>query len=239
VTDRILVVNADDFGRAPGVNAGVARAHEQGIVTSATAMVRWPEAVAAAEYARRTPSLSVGLHLDLGEWEYADGEWRCTYQVVPTDDADAVAAEIDRQLARFHDLFGRAPTHLDSHQHVHNTAPVHPLLTTVGRRLGIPVRGVTPGIRYCGDFYGQDGKGSPVPEAITATALEALIAELPVGITELACHPGTPAGLESVYLHERAVELEALCAPEVHAAIERAGVSLVAFGALVDVWPPV
>jgi len=29
-----LIVNADDFGRSRGVNEGIARAHEQGIVTS-------------------------------------------------------------------------------------------------------------------------------------------------------------------------------------------------------------
>jgi len=34
-----LVVNADDFGRTPGVNAGVVEAHLHGIVTSATVMV--------------------------------------------------------------------------------------------------------------------------------------------------------------------------------------------------------
>lgn len=48
----MLVVNADDFGRSPGVNRGVIRAHEHGIVTSATLMVRWPAAREAAEYAR-------------------------------------------------------------------------------------------------------------------------------------------------------------------------------------------
>ena len=34
-----LIVNADDFGRTPGVNAGTLEAHTRGIVTSATVMV--------------------------------------------------------------------------------------------------------------------------------------------------------------------------------------------------------
>ena len=37
---RILVVNADDFGLSSGVNRGVVRAHDEGIVTSTSAMVR-------------------------------------------------------------------------------------------------------------------------------------------------------------------------------------------------------
>jgi predicted glycoside hydrolase/deacetylase ChbG (UPF0249 family) len=65
--ERTLIVNADDFGLTSGVNAGIARAHEEGILTSASLMVRWPAAAEAAAYAARTPGLSVGLHVDLGE----------------------------------------------------------------------------------------------------------------------------------------------------------------------------
>ena len=40
VVDRYLIVNADDFGLSEGVNRGIVRAHEGGIVTSASLMVR-------------------------------------------------------------------------------------------------------------------------------------------------------------------------------------------------------
>src|SRR5919199_1733575 len=116
---RALIVNADDFGLSPGINAGVAAAHERGIVTSASLMVRWPAAGEAAAYARAHPALSLGLHVDLGEWAYRDGAWVQLYQVVPEDDRAAVAEELSRQLAAFRALVGRHPTHLDSHQHVH------------------------------------------------------------------------------------------------------------------------
>ena len=49
---RYLIVNADDFGLSPGVNRGVVQAHERGIVTSASLMVRQPAAGAAAACAR-------------------------------------------------------------------------------------------------------------------------------------------------------------------------------------------
>ena len=92
---RSLIVNADDFGQSPGIVAGVRRAHEEGVVTSASLMVRWPAAAAAADYARSRPGLSVGLHFDLGEWRYDDGEWPARYEVASRDDATAVREELD------------------------------------------------------------------------------------------------------------------------------------------------
>ena len=73
---RALIVNADDFGQSPGVNRGVIRAHERGIVTSVSLMVRWPASTEAAAYGRAHPALSVGLHVDLGEWVCRKGSWQ-------------------------------------------------------------------------------------------------------------------------------------------------------------------
>jgi chitin disaccharide deacetylase len=228
---RVLVVNADDLGLSDGVNRGIVEAHEHGIVTSATLMVRAPAAAAAAGVARGHPGLSVGLHLDLGEWVYAGGEWRLRYQVVDPDDDAAVAAEVDRQLDAFTDLLGHPPTHLDSHQHVHRSGPARRALTAAGERLGVPVREVTPGIAYLGAFYGQSGKGHPVPEAITVEALVALIRALPAGVTELGCHPGR-GELDSVYATERVTEVATLCSPVVRAALDDEGVELRSFADL-------
>jgi hopanoid biosynthesis associated protein HpnK len=57
-----LIVNADDFGLSPEVNAGIMRAHRDGILRSASLMVAEPAASAAAELARDNPGLDVGLH---------------------------------------------------------------------------------------------------------------------------------------------------------------------------------
>jgi len=62
---RRLIVNADDFGRSPSINEAVVRAHNDGILTSASLMVNEPACDAAVELARKNPNLGVGLHLSL------------------------------------------------------------------------------------------------------------------------------------------------------------------------------
>jgi predicted glycoside hydrolase/deacetylase ChbG (UPF0249 family) len=226
--ERYLIVNADDFGQSPGVNQGIIAAHERGIVTSASLMVRWPAATAAAAYARQHPSLSVGLHLDLGEQTYRGRAWVPLYEVVAAE-VGAVAAEAARQLAAFNRLVGRPPTHLDSHQHVHREEPVRSVLIGLACDLGVPLRHFSPGVRYCGTFYGQTAKGLPFPEGIRVEALIQTLASLPPGVTELGCHPGEGDDLDSMYSHERAVEVKALCDPRVRAALAAGGVELCSF----------
>src|SRR5262245_65160358 len=112
--EKYLIVNADDFGQSPGINRGIIEAHEHGIVTSASFMTRWPFAGEAASYSREHPKLSVGLHLDLGEWVYRAEEWVPLYTVVPLDDPSAVEREGSRQLEAFPELLGRQPATMHS-----------------------------------------------------------------------------------------------------------------------------
>ena len=231
---RYLVVNADDFGMTEGITRGIVRAHERGVVTSASLMVRRPAAAAAAAYARTRPQLGVGLHVDLGEWEYRDGEWSQSYRVVELRDPDAVSVEIERQLEGFRRLMGRDPTHLDSHQHLHREHPADAVVGEVARRLGVPLRHLSPGVRHRGDFFGQSSKGERYPEGITVDALIGLLADLAPGITELGCHPGETADYDGPYRDEREIELKVLCDPRVFEALIRYGVDLRSFS---DVGP--
>lgn len=122
---RVLVVNADDLGLAPGVNRGIVEAHERGIVTSASLMVLRPAAAEAAELTRALPELAVGLHLEPGD--------------------------LEAQLDAFRRLVGGDPTHVDSHKHFHLGEPS---VRALGERLGVPVRHFGPA-RYEGGFYGR------------------------------------------------------------------------------------
>ena len=225
---RTLIVNADDFGQSAGINRGVARAHEKGILTSASLMVRFPTAAEAAAYAHEHPALSVGLHIDLGEWRYDDGAWRPIYEL-PAKTSDEVAAEVERQLGAFRELVGADPTHLDSHQHVHREDPLHTIALELATELGVPLRSFSSVVGYDGSFYGRTGNGDPLPEAISVEGLLSLIRGLAPGVTELGCHPGLGTDLESSYLHEREREVEALCDPGVSAAVEAEGIALRSF----------
>ena len=64
-TRRRLIINADDFGRSHSINEAVARAHQQGVLTSASLMINGPACAEAVELARQNPRLGVGLHLTL------------------------------------------------------------------------------------------------------------------------------------------------------------------------------
>jgi predicted glycoside hydrolase/deacetylase ChbG (UPF0249 family) len=214
-------------------------AHEQGIVTSASLMVRWPAAGEAADYARLRPTLSLGLHLDLGEWTYRDGSWTPVYEVLSTQEPDAVVAEVGRQLEMFRQLVGREPTHLDSHQHAHRSEPVRGALLRAARDLRIPLRHFTSTVQYRGDFYGQSGKGDPYPEGITVEALLRILATLPPGFTELGCHPGSKDDVDSMYRCERRQELAALCHSSLWTAIAAHNVELCSFHLLAGTPPDI
>lgn len=230
--EKYLIVNADDFGQSRGVNRGVIQAHESGIVTSASLMVRWPDAADAAAYGREHSKLSLGLHVDLGEWAYREGSWVPLYQVVPMDDIMPVKEEVARQLATFHALVGKHPTHIDSHQHVHLREPVRSVLVDISRDMAIPLRHFNPEIHYCGNFYGQTTEGSSLPEAITVEGLIEILGALPDGLTELGCHPGTGNDLDAMYNSERAQEVKTLCDSRVQTAIVAIGIQLCSFGSL-------
>lgn len=226
---RLLIVNADDFGQSLGVNRGIVEAHERGIVTSASLMTRWPAATDAVGYWRSRRSLGLGLHLDLGEWKFLDGTWVPRYQTVDLDDSDSVAAEITRQLEQFHRLTDAAPTHIDSHQHVHLRPQIRDIAIAAAARLGVPLRHCDPEIGYCGDFFGQDERGVPLHDRIHPSSLQRLLRNLPHAVTELACHPGFADDLETTYRRERAMEVDALCDPSLREICRQESIELASF----------
>jgi predicted glycoside hydrolase/deacetylase ChbG (UPF0249 family) len=79
---------------------------------------------------------------------------------------------------------------------------------------------------FVGSFYGR--------EALSLDGLVALLGALPVGTSELMCHPGyadDDLG-SSVYRQEREVELALLTHPAIVACIQEQEIELVTFGAL-------
>lgn len=223
-----LIVNADDYGLTPGINAGIEQAFEHGIVRSASLMVRQPAAPAAAKYARAHPQLGVGLHLDLWEFVPEGDGWRRLYNHCVEEPA-AIAAELRAQFALFLKLLGRPPDHLDSHQHVHQGEPAGTAVRALAAETGLPLRGAV-GVGYVGKFYGQNGLGQPWPSCISVDSLLALIDALPEGWTEFGCHPGVVAADDplggTMYRVERNNEIGSLCDPRVFQRLTRGDVRL-------------
>jgi predicted glycoside hydrolase/deacetylase ChbG (UPF0249 family) len=226
---RGLIVTADDFGQSDGVNGGIALAREKGIVTSASLMVRGSAAQWAGDYARST-GFDVGLHLDLGEWFFRAGEWRAVYEIVDLDDSRAVLDEVERQGDLFEELMGSTPTHVDTHQHVHRRPVVRAAVERLAQRFEVPARELDPRVAYCGAFYGQTAEGEALDEAITVEALLDLLGALPVGVTELGCHPGLDVELDTMYVTQRAIETATLCDARVRDKIDELGIQLCSFG---------
>ena len=227
--ERFLIVNADDFGMSRTVNQGIIEAHDRGIVTSASLLVDWPGAEEAVQYARSHPGLGVGLHADLGEWNWDGPDWCVDYERVADGDPGAISAELGRQLEEFRRLVGRDPTHLDSHQDVHRRTPFRGVFLAMSRSLGLPLRGFTPDVIHCGCFYGQTRTGEPLPGAIGVEALLEIFETLSPGQTELGCHPGAGDGPGPGYRTERAIETRTLCDPRVRTALAERGITLCSF----------
>jgi predicted glycoside hydrolase/deacetylase ChbG (UPF0249 family) len=131
--ERVLIVNADDFGLSKGQNYGIIEACRNGVVTSTTALVNGAAIDHAAQLSRSTPELAVGMHfvLTLGEPLSAMpgltrdgrlGKWIWQQAEEDSLPLEEIAHELACQYRRFVELFGHEPTHLDSHHHVHMIA---------------------------------------------------------------------------------------------------------------------
>jgi len=254
-SDRLLIVNADDFGRSAGVDRGIAVAHRDGIVTATTLMTNAPATTHAATLARELPALDVGVHLvltygrplsvpaDVPSLVEVDGSFpRSPSAFVGTGRADAEQAlrEYRAQFARAEELIGRRPTHLDTHHWVHDEPALESAVVELARETGAVARqhddaqrerlrgkGVRTVDAFCRAFQ-HEGH-------ISVEDLLVLLRRIAAdgdGSTELMCHPGEPdAELlgGSSYARERAIELATLCDPRVREAVARCGLRLATF----------
>jgi predicted glycoside hydrolase/deacetylase ChbG (UPF0249 family) len=222
-----LIVNADDFGYARGVNRGIIAAHEHGIVLSTSLMVDMPMAQEAAALAKTHPGLGVGLHFTVTD---NNGP------TVDLFDLAAIKTELNRQYERCCELLRHPPTHIDSHHHVHLRKELTPLFVEWARKRDLPVRSLGS-VSYNGGFYGhwydKEWRPHPAPELISVDNLEKILRELPKGATELACHPAyLSPDLHSSYAAEREIELATLLNPRMLDVIHELKIALVNYATL-------
>jgi hypothetical protein len=247
---RFLIVNADDFGLTAGVSRGILDAHRRGIVTSTTALANLaPQPELDAE-AAGLPGLGMGLHVNL-TWGPAvspalvvsslvNGDGRFSRDLERLEAAarpDEVRREVEAQVDAFTRRFGRPPTHLDSHHHTHRLPRIGEVVLGVAEAARLPLRSQDPGFREGLRRHGARTPdhflgGDSVEPYWTSERLLHALAGLPVGLTELMCHPGRydDALAGSRYGRQRETELTALCDAEVRATVERLGIRLCHFG---------
>jgi predicted glycoside hydrolase/deacetylase ChbG (UPF0249 family) len=269
---RRLIVNADDYGLSRGVTTGIIEAAETGVVTSASMMVNLPGFNDAAARAGSRPSLSLGLHLNLTTGKPLTSAPSLTqrntgkFYSLPVliaraslgrIDSSEVTLECAAQLDRMAEV-GIAPTHLDSHRHVHAHPALWPAVIEAASSRGVSnVRVPTEplwvnardwkstlkktGLLMCSrtlrgrsehsvadHFFGLSLQGGRA----FAARLFALIPKLPEGTTELMTHPGyADAGLSEYdgYTWQREDELRVLCSKELRELVLRNGIELASF----------
>jgi predicted glycoside hydrolase/deacetylase ChbG (UPF0249 family) len=217
---KYCIVNGDDFGASRGINRGIIEAHERGILTSTSLMVNMPATEEAVALARRSPGLSLGLHINLTN----EGD-----PIVDVNDVSACREEVWRQFHRFAALTGRVPTHLDSHHNLHRNARLVACFLEIADASAIPLREHSP-VRYFSSFYGQWDGETHLEQISTKKLLQMLESEFGDGFTELSCHPGfVDPDFVSCYAQEREAELVTLCDPRIRTRLDELGIELVGF----------
>lgn len=151
---RNLIVNADDLGWTEGVNRGIAEAHRNGIVTSASLLANGRAFANGVELAGAMPGLRVGVHLNLSEGEpvaareqvkslvneagmLAGGPEGLLLRLARRGLVlEEVEREWDAQIRKVRGA-GIQPTHLDGHKHVHMLPRLFEIVLRLAKRHGI------------------------------------------------------------------------------------------------------
>jgi chitin disaccharide deacetylase len=149
-----LILNADDFGMTRGVNDAIVRAHQEGILPSATLMANGPAFEDAVQRALANPSLGVGCHLVLVGGQAIAPPEEISSLADPAGNLpqslEALVARvscglvrskhIERELQAQIEKIRRAgiePSHVDTHKHTHAHPAVMEALGKVAHACGI------------------------------------------------------------------------------------------------------
>ncbi len=141
MSDRGLIITADDFGLSMAVNEAVEEAHRKGVLTCASLVIAGAAAEDAVRRAKKMPKLGVGLHLalldappampaaeipdlvDPGGALAARPFWNGARIALMKSVREQARAEMRRQFELFA-MTGLPLDHMDGHWHFHQ----HPSL---------------------------------------------------------------------------------------------------------------
>ena len=171
-----LIVNADDFGLHPLINAGIIKGHQEGFITSTSLMPSAPCWQEAVRLAKDNPRLGIGVHLTLvggvpsvlpkekvSSLLDDDGLFLPDYVAFAKRYYSGAVkkAELEAELrAQFERALscGVNITHIDSHQHTHVLPGINSLVLKLSNEYNIiRVRIPKEGYLFTGGF--QTGVG--------------------------------------------------------------------------------
>lgn len=237
---KYLIINADDFGIAPGVNQAIVELYHAGIVTSTSIIVNMPGFKDAIRKWHYTRNLGIGLHFNL-----SSGSPISPLNKVPSlvDDQgvfnhdlnwneNEVKMELIAQMERLLDQ-DIEPTHIDSHGFIQTREVVWRPMVTLALKMNLPLRrtGWEPPLdipdlpvgveRFFSDtYFEKDGR----------KLLLKNLRSVPHGTSELICHPGyVDKTLEKVctWTKVREKELAVMKNPQLLVAIRALGIQLI------------
>ncbi|MEC4814444.1 MAG: hopanoid biosynthesis-associated protein HpnK [Scytonema sp. PMC 1069.18] len=153
---RLIIFNADDFGFSTGVNQGIIKAHQQGVLTSTSLMVTGQAFDEAVSLAKAHPNLAVGLHLVLdsekavlspqqiphlvdskGNFSEKQAQAGVYYHLI-SEVRRELHLEIRAQLEKFRST-GLQLSHVDGHHHMHFNPVVLQTLVDLADEFNIKV----------------------------------------------------------------------------------------------------
>lgn len=203
-------MTADDYGYSRSYDGGILVAVEAGAVDSVSVMVDREGCDPAPLLAA---GIETGLHLELDIEPRAHGGAAPGHGGRPDAgfmveapshteleragprEREVAGTEIERQLGRFEELFGRAPAFLDGHHHAHARPGLGVVVAHIARARGLPVRSVDARQRRL-----LRCQGVPTPDHLVGRLLAAEPAlpevlrdggeGLGAGVTEWMVHPG-------------------------------------------------
>ncbi len=185
VTPRIIL-NADDFGMRPSINAAIIECIADGKVSSATIMVARDPSPAreAIDFARHYRGRAgFGLHLDLdGFFDFdGSGQYGLNEDDMPPGMEDIahrrgkdIAAEVRSQVRAIRTA-GISPSHLDGHHNVH----LFPCVLT-GIIIPTLIEEGVPAIRYDSRFYRDEERAGAARDALRDAGIA-----FPAALTDL------------------------------------------------------
>ncbi|MDN8600038.1 chitin disaccharide deacetylase [Citrobacter sp. S2-9] len=248
--ERLLIVNADDFGLSKGQNYGIVDSFRHGVVTSTTALVNGDAIDHAVQLSREVPELAVGMHfvLTLGKpltqmpglaRDGRLGKW--IWQMAEEDELplDEISHELECQYQRFIELFGKAPTHLDSHHHVHMFPQIFPRVAHFAAQQGVALRidrqtvfkdTDLPMVLRSPQGFSSEFYGEAISESLFLQVLDASAGRGESSL-EVMCHPAFVDNTlrQSAYCYPRLTELDVLTSPSLKNAIAERGYRLGSF----------